>query len=654
MHVLVCLMEQPGQVVSREYLLATVWAGAVVNEDMVTRTVSSLRKVLGQHATSAGYIETIPKVGYRLVAPVRAISKEPLALPTPPVDRRIWWIGGFALILGVAGVVWMLATTPDEPVLTPLRATPLTTFPGREIRPALSPDGHYLAFSWQGEKGDSWDVYVMGISGNEPLRLTDHPGVDVGAAWSPNEQHIAFMRYHDGTCMLLRIPALGGTEQRLGDCGKNASADLAWSPDGQWLAYADQPIPDSSFRLMRLHIATGKTVALTAPDAQHWGDSSPAFSPDGRWIAFSRSVSINTQDLFIVPTSGGPAERITHDKSLLAGVTWDRDGEHLIAASGRGGSLGLWRISRHGGTPTWIAAAGHDAMWPRRARHGSGLVFTERRTLLNLWRYHLADTSQAPTALLPASRSHYHPAYAPDGRRLAYISTASGFPELWISLDSTQTRLTSFEGSALGSPRWSPNGQRIVFDVRVDGQADVYTIRADGNDLAQVTDHPASDVAPSWSPDGRHLYFGSNRSGSWQIWRYTEDTADVQRLTTEGGYAVLASLDNQRLFFSRYDEPGLWARDLPEGKPYPLHGTEMLQGLQNWDVTGAGVYFIDMHQGHLFLGHYTTRNLRSKPVLRLSSPPPDRRSFAIAPDGQTAVFTQVTHDASDIMIIRDF
>ncbi|MCG6876276.1 MAG: winged helix-turn-helix domain-containing protein [Betaproteobacteria bacterium] len=117
MSVLVFLADRPGQVVSRDVLLSAVWPGAFVGDDSLTQVIIKLRKALGDAPENPAYIQTIPKGGYRLVAPVGR-SEESAAEPVPPDSatlhsnraRRISWIAGAgaaALLLAAAGIWWV-------------------------------------------------------------------------------------------------------------------------------------------------------------------------------------------------------------------------------------------------------------------------------------------------------------------------------------------------------------------------------------------------------------------------------------------------------------------------------------------------------------------------------------------------------------------
>ncbi len=84
--VLSCLASSPGRVVTRDELLTKVWPAVVVGDDVLTQAVIKLRKALGDDPREPRYISTIPKRGYRLLAPVGTVepgADEPVPLPAP-------------------------------------------------------------------------------------------------------------------------------------------------------------------------------------------------------------------------------------------------------------------------------------------------------------------------------------------------------------------------------------------------------------------------------------------------------------------------------------------------------------------------------------------------------------------------------------------
>ena len=188
MAVLVVLADRPGQVVSREALLSAVWSGVVVGDDALTQAVIKLRKALGDAPEKPTYIQTIPKGGYRLVAPVgpaETIASAPVRPDPDPVDAepkwRLSWSAGAslaALLLAATGVWWTIGEQvsgiPPGGTTMPSIEAPRTTQPTVAIRPfeALGNDPQAVLLA-QGMTADLVTdlskVFGLSIIGASPL-----------------------------------------------------------------------------------------------------------------------------------------------------------------------------------------------------------------------------------------------------------------------------------------------------------------------------------------------------------------------------------------------------------------------------------------------------------------------------------------------------
>ena len=69
-----------------------------------------------------------------------------------------------------------------------------------------------------------------------------------------------------------------------------------------------------------------------------------------------------------------------------------------------------------------------------------------------------------------------------------------------------------------GSPAWSPDGQKIMFSSKRDGNSEIYTMDTDGKNQHRLTDNSALDTSPAWSPDGQKIAFVSDRDGNCEIY----------------------------------------------------------------------------------------------------------------------------------------
>src|SRR5205823_2257341 len=134
-----------------------------------------------------------------------------------PTHKRRWvWVTLAALVLLVSVGVWLASRGRKLPLAQTV--VPVTTYPGNQREPCFSPDGNQVAFSWDGEKGDNFDIYVKLLGEPNALRLTTDPATDRYPAWSPDGKRIAFERFDaKGPVGIYTISPLGGGERKLTD-----------------------------------------------------------------------------------------------------------------------------------------------------------------------------------------------------------------------------------------------------------------------------------------------------------------------------------------------------------------------------------------------------------------------------------------------------
>ena len=141
------------------------------------------------------------------------------------------------------------------------------------------------------------------------------------------------------------------------------------------------------------------------------------------------------------------------------------------------------------------------------------------------------------------------PAWAPDGKRLAYVSFEGNRSSIYIEDVSTgnRYRVASYAG-VNGAPAWSPDGKKLALVLSKDGNPKIYSLDLASKSLTQLTRGLSLDTEPNWSPDGRFLVFTSNRGGkNPQIYRLTLANNSIERLTFSGDYNATASYDTRGL-----------------------------------------------------------------------------------------------------------
>ena len=242
---------------------------------------------------------------YQTMADLKAALEDAERTAIRGVSLRLpsWrWAGATVIpVLVAAGfIVWQ--AQQERP--TPSAPTPpvaLTTFPGMEFQPTLSPESTHVAFAWNGPKQDNVDIYVQQIGAGLPLRLTSDPLNDQNPVWSPDGRWIAFLRGRApagrafaGRAELRLIPPLGGTERMVTEVSLRAQpnvAHLTWCPDNSCLIVTDEQGDRKPYALFVVSLDSGEKRRLTTPPESMIGDLNPAVAPDGRSMVFQRFPS---------------------------------------------------------------------------------------------------------------------------------------------------------------------------------------------------------------------------------------------------------------------------------------------------------------------------------------------------------------------------
>lgn len=143
------------------------------------------------------------------------------------------------------------------------------------------------------------------------------------------------------------------------------------------------------------------------------------------------------------------------------------------------------------------------------------------------------------------------PAWGPDGRRLAYVSFATGRSNIIVQdLFTGQTEVVSSSPGINGAPAFSPDGRRLAVSLSLRGSPNIWLIDLESGDRQQLTEHWSISTEPVWSPDGERIYFTSDRAGRPQIHVIDADGDNIERVTWEGEYNARASIGLEERFLA--------------------------------------------------------------------------------------------------------
>jgi Tol biopolymer transport system component/DNA-binding winged helix-turn-helix (wHTH) protein len=669
MRVLVRLAESPGVVINKEELIRSVWSDTFVTDDVLTRSISELRKAFEDDPRQPKFIETIPRSGYRLVIPIRNFGSEPGVAPLSEVVtkwrfdtfRRGWSLvaigTAIVVLFGLGG--WHVRRKPLE-AHRRVELVPLTVLPGKQYSPAFSPDGNQIAFV--NDDGDNSGIYITMIGGERQLRLTTYGSAPT---WSPDGRQIAFLRLsHDmESNSIYIVPSLGGTPRRVysGPIDLTFMHGLSWSPNGEVLAFAQRDPDDIHAWISLLSLSDGSTRKLTSPSGQDH-DFLPAFSPDGTTVAFVRGSTAGVvNDVFVVPATGGASKRLTFDDRVIFGLAWTPDGRDLIFSSARGGAAFLWRVPASGGTPQPFADVTTMTMSLTISPKGSQAAFQHVAAHDTVWRIELADEKRprGPSQLVIGMKGrNCRPNFSPDGKKIAFESEPAGNQgpsEIWTcdSDGGNCAQLTSLHGTA-ATPRWSPDGRHIAFEFHPQARSEVYVVDLEGGPPRLVPTFAGADnLAPNWSRDGKWIYFASNRGGhAFQLWKVPVTGGIPVAVTKDGGIYCIESADGRYLYYAKFEVPGIWKIPENGGEETRVLDQSGSEGWSSWALTEKGIYFVSIgaeHRASLAYFEFATHQISS--ITAMDKPP--SVGLAISPDGRSILYVQNEFSESDIMLVKN-
>ena len=679
--VLRVLVENSGHLVEKDALLKQVWQDSFVEEGALNRTISVLRKALAEHDSSQQYIETVPKRGYRFVAPVAdcGVEGEAPRLDEPPVGvvvhpARPLLIRSAVVLAAIAGVLlagggslallWRAGTEQGTQALQSTVHRQVT-FTGKEGAPTISPDGRRIAYVTN-EKLEK-RLVVQELAGGHPLEIFAAPEIGY-LHWSPDGSDLLLWTRGAGRNGVYIMPQLGGTPRQI-VAGQFISC---WSPDGSVVAIATYLVGK-----ILLFDSRGRAQRTLTLRGDHWSIWDIDWSASGDRLVFVSSDQQGRYTIFTIRSDGSDQKTILSGRAEIPSVRWAPQGDAIYYFQRVNQTVSLHRVRVDAG-PAAAGIAGRtlvtgletDRFFALSA-DAKRLVYARAPYYSNLW---MLDAATGRTLELTRGTSLIErPRVSPDGRSLVFNVGHEPFTNLsTMPITGGLSRQLTFLNALNVGGVWSADGTRIAFGSSHGDQPRIWTVAAAGGTPRALATREVSDnLDVVWAPGARILY---QRAGNRNYSEMDPQTATERLLVKDGSpgwmFAPVYSPDSRKVavMWNRPPTRGVWVIDIDgndrrEALVYP--STAPSARPIGWSADGAWIYVVE-GKGGIFRGatSFTGETMTEATILRVASkggavatvaalPPEEIGSVTMTPDGRRFVYP-VFSSRSDIWVVDDF
>jgi eukaryotic-like serine/threonine-protein kinase len=649
------LLEQPGELVTREELRKRLWPDDtfVDFEHGLNAAVKRLRDTLGDSADSPRFVETVPRRGYRFIAPAGVPDGSAAGTDLRAERWRVRWpwvIVGVGAAGAIGLGIWALLKTPAQenagPNTASARGSPgpmmrLTTGSDLNTEPTLSPDGEWVAYASDRSGEGNLDIWVQRLSGGEPLRLTHDAADEREATFSADGSRIAFRSEREGGGIYV-IPAHSGGEARLLVGG--GAHGPRFSPDGRWLAYATGPGRFSTdkgsafFSQTYVIPSTGGESTRLLPDfvSVAW----PVWSPDGRHLLLTARRGISDEPEWWVmapheqaPVKIGSVGVVTGSRFPVRPWSWVEGNRIVYSASLGGDSWNLWEVVI--APPTWAVSSeprrlttGADLHVHASIGAGARLVYSSLTQTINVWSIPLDANSGrvgGPARRASAtSTPQWWPSVSEDGRHLVFRGDQSATGGLWLRDLKTESEVLLVSSRTIIFPVITADGSRVAYASEGKNRV-IYAVASSGGAPEKLCQDCGDSFLEDWSRDKtRLLYETGNPSEVFVLdLRSGEKRRALQRSPNSLWQARFSPNDRWISVLEVLEEQGrtrLWVVPFRDGSVpgadewVAITSGEHWEDKPRWSPDGNLMYFTSLRDGFHCLWAQRLRNETKEPT----------------------------------------
>lgn len=541
--------------ISRADLLEQVWPDVVVTEISLTRAISDLRKIFDDSTQAPAVIETVRKVGYRLmVAPEQVEIKSNNKPQISSEQQRRWWIPLLGAALCLVGVNFLMSRSkassfPELRLFSaPIKANYLTWESGREMWPALSKNGDWLIFT-RSRDGQT-DIFKKQLKDQaESHQLTTDGKPKAFLATTPLGS-IYFLEAAESERQIKKIN-VDGSQVKIRDF-PNKMSGLEIDHEEENLFYSEKSLLTGRFEIKRWNLKSEEETTLLIPPPSVMGDFFPKLSPDQSKLLFLRQLDFHRAHLLVLHLQSGKVQQVKTMDASIRSATWI-DEENILVCRQPGDPVSAYKTSLKGNLEILPFREGNLSLAQVAPR-----IVTAVKDEFNVDIHTYSKDGEAEE-LISSGDMNTQPSWSHNGERLVYLSNRTGTTCLWLANgDGSQARpFNPNETAKCSSPVWSPDDQKIAFLTVEWDRSKIWVTPSDVYKPKLMAELQVPCFISQWHPQENKLLTSKDINGQWNLFELDLDTLKQSQKTFQGGYKGLYAGDGS-LVYSKSLDHGLY------------------------------------------------------------------------------------------------
>ncbi|KGJ90412.1 winged helix-turn-helix domain-containing protein [Colwellia psychrerythraea] len=616
--ILALFIEYKGQLVTSELLHSRIWKNRKVEDKTVQAALTKLRTSLGWQADENLINER--SEGYRLVCEVIAVNDPtdsqvviaqtvtsqtvaPQTVIAQTLAHKAVKKSGITSSVYAAIAVFAIVTialitmqyftvNANQPEkVKEFKTKPITYIKGQELKPSLSPNGKYLAFTHAKNKTLQYQIKVKLLSNNKFLSLDD-AAFSSSPRWSANGLTLYYQAFENEECFIKKVQLIDkmmfSKAEVITSCGKEKSeSPVAVDKSDEWLYFSYKTAPNKAMYLKRIHLITGKEQQLTSPTEDAYGDYSLSLSPDGTMLAILAFDAAANGRVYTLNLQTKEQILAFTFKHLLYNVDWAKQGKSLFYIDQ---DAYIVQFDLNNKTHKQITKLSQSSQTIQVIENGDFLVGFGEFYISDLYK---SSLDSYKTVQLQESHFNDHSitSISDSPEQYAFVSNRSGLQQIWLYDNGSLKQLTDYKKQLLIKElSLSSDNTSLVYLAN----SSINVINIGEQIYQKVTNNEVLFRSPIWHCSSETILATTKVNDVWSLAEIIPSTGTVNILS-KGITSIKADCNNDKYYVAQEEKLGIYLLSrLPDTiQKTPLLADYYFGSGKQWLVENDIAYFVE-------------------------------------------------------------